>query len=93
LTQAQRRPALVVLSLKGDDLILCQITSQNVRDDYAVTFDEQDMNDGKLDKTSNIRPNRIFTADHHIVLYRIGSLVPAKMEKVIERLIDIIANE
>lgn len=55
LSQAKRRPALVVSSLKGDDLILCQITSQNVRDDYAITFDDQDLNDGKLDKTSNIR--------------------------------------
>lgn len=40
LTQAKRRPALVVSSLKDDDLILCQITSQNVRDDYAITFDD-----------------------------------------------------
>lgn len=42
LTQAKRRPALVVSSLKGDDIILCQITSQNVSDDYAVPFAEQD---------------------------------------------------
>ncbi|ACL18659.1 type II toxin-antitoxin system PemK/MazF family toxin [Desulfitobacterium hafniense] len=69
LTQAKRRPALVISSLKSDDLILCQITSQNVRDDYAITFENQDMNDGKLDKISNVRPNRLFTADHHIVLY------------------------
>ena len=27
LTQAKRRPALVVTRLEGDDLILCQITS------------------------------------------------------------------
>jgi mRNA interferase MazF len=28
LTQAKRRPALVVANLRGNDLILCQITSQ-----------------------------------------------------------------
>ena len=93
LTQAKKRPALVVSSLKGDDLILCQITSQNVRDDYAITFEDQDMNNGKLDKASNIRTNRLFSADHHIVLYRIGSLGPAKMQEVIDRLVDIISHE
>ena len=31
LTQAKRRPALVIATLEGDDLILCQITSQNCR--------------------------------------------------------------
>ncbi len=32
LSQAKRRPALVVAKLTGDDLILCQITSQAVSD-------------------------------------------------------------
>ncbi|NJK51587.1 MAG: hypothetical protein HC936_00355 [Leptolyngbyaceae cyanobacterium SU_3_3] len=33
LTQAKRRPALVVASLTGDDVILCQVTSQVTRVD------------------------------------------------------------
>ena len=36
LSQAKRRPALVVAELKGADLILCQITSQNIQDVYAI---------------------------------------------------------
>jgi hypothetical protein len=35
LTDAKRRPALVIAELSGDDLILCQITSQNVKDHYS----------------------------------------------------------
>ena len=42
LTQAKRRPALVVSTLEGDDLILCQITSQFVRDSYAVSLYDKD---------------------------------------------------
>lgn len=30
LTMSKRRPALVLAELSGDDLILCQITSQQV---------------------------------------------------------------
>lgn len=42
LTQAKRRPALVVAQLEGDDLILCQITSQQVRDAHAVVLTDED---------------------------------------------------
>ncbi len=30
LNRAKRRPALVIAELEGDDLILCQITSQSM---------------------------------------------------------------
>ena len=36
LQAGKRRPALVVADLTGDDLILCQITSQSRRDGYSV---------------------------------------------------------
>ncbi len=42
LSQAKRRPALVLTNLEGDDLILCQITSQQVRDQYAIKLDHED---------------------------------------------------
>ena len=32
LNQAKRRPALILAALEGDDLILCQITSQTIKD-------------------------------------------------------------
>ena len=66
LTQAKRRPTLVVVSPSGDDLILCQITSQAVRDGYVLTLNDSDFRDGNLKQPSNIRPNRIFTADKRL---------------------------
>jgi len=36
LTQAKRRPALVIADLEGDDLILCKITSRLNKDRYAI---------------------------------------------------------
>jgi len=92
LTQAKRRPALVVSTLEGDDLILCQITSQYVRDNYAVPLSDKDFEMGGLKQPSNVRPNRIFTADSHIVLYRVGGLKVDKLTEIIERMIDIIRN-
>lgn len=90
LTQAKRRPALVISVLEGDDLILCQITSRSIRDNYAISLDDKDFEAGSLKQPSNVRPNRIFTADSHIVLYRVGNLKPDKLSKIIEKVIEII---
>ena len=90
LTRAKRRPALVVAALEGSDLILCQITSQQIRDRYAVLIEETDFETGTLRQKSNVRPNRIFTADLHIVLYRVGHLKPDKLYAAIESIVNIL---
>ena len=42
LSDVKRRPALILASLRGEDIILCQITSQNIRDQYAIYLDTSD---------------------------------------------------
>ena len=90
LTTSKKRPALVLSGLKGDDLILCQITSKEVNDLYAILLEEVDFEQGSLKQISNIRPNKIFTADKNIILYRVGHLTTIKMDKVIHRIIEIL---
>jgi hypothetical protein len=50
LSEAKRRPALVVADLAGDDLILCQITSQYVKDSYSILLDEEHFEFGRLNR-------------------------------------------
>lgn len=90
LTYAKRRPTLVIAELEGDDLILCQITSQQIRDRYAVSIEDNDFETGTLKQKSNVRPNRIFTADRLIVLYLVGHLKSDKINEVIERIVNIL---
>jgi mRNA interferase MazF len=90
LTQSKRRPALVLTVLQGNDLILCQITSKSVKDNYAIPIDQNDFASGSLNQESNIRPNRLFTADNQIVLYRIGNIKKIKLDQVINKIIEII---
>jgi mRNA interferase MazF len=92
LTQAKRRPALVISKLEGDDLILCQITSQSMKDNYALLLDDRDFETGSLNQPSNVRPNRIFTADSHIILYKVGNLTIKKRKEIIEKIVEIIRN-
>ncbi|MGK7895147.1 MAG: type II toxin-antitoxin system PemK/MazF family toxin [Xenococcus sp. (in: cyanobacteria)] len=89
LSQAKRRPALVVAQLTGDDIILCQITSQVISDSYAVAVSNADFSNGGLNRNSNIRPNRIFTADQKIILYKAGQLKTEKLQQVIDKIIDL----
>jgi len=74
LTRAKRRRAFVVQYFNGEDILLAQITSQKVRDEYAIALENDDFNTGSLNKPSNIRPNKIFTCSRNIILYRVGSL-------------------
>ncbi|MBI3208552.1 MAG: type II toxin-antitoxin system PemK/MazF family toxin [Candidatus Solibacter usitatus] len=90
LSRTKRRPALVIASLKGDDLILCQITSQAKEDEYSVRLDDGDFVDGTLRRSSRIRPNRLFTADSGIVVYRAGHVSEAKLDETKEELIRIL---
>lgn len=90
LTQSKRRPALVLAELKGDDLVLCQITSQNIRNEYAVELREPDFETGTLHKQSNIRPDKLFTADRGIILYKAGRIRKQKVAQVIDNIIRIL---
>lgn len=90
LTQAKRRPALVIAELEGDDLILCQITSQRVGDRYAILIDLEDFERGGLRQRSNVRPNRLFTADRRIILYGVGRPGQEKVTRVVEKIVEIL---
>jgi len=83
---------LVIASLKGNDVILCQITSQTRADEYAIRLDDLDFVSGGLNQSSRIRPNRLFTADGEIVVYLAGRVSEAKLSEVVERLIAIISQ-
>ena len=58
LSNAKRRPALVVATMSGDDVVLCQITSQSFTDEWASSFENDDIEGGNLKTVSNIRVNR-----------------------------------
>ena len=92
LTSAKRRPALVVANLTGDDVILCQITSQATTDKDAIPLTQREFSSGSLHRDSHIRPNRLFTADSNIILYRAGAVHTATMQTVIAVIIRIISS-
>ena len=93
LSQSKRRPALVVAEAGGDELVLCQITSQPVRDRYAVGLNQADFRAGSLSKQSNVRPNRVFTADAGIIAYSAGHLHDPRTNEVVEKLVELLREQ
>ena len=90
LSASKKRPALVIATLEGDDLILCQVTSKARYDKYSITLENSDFKEGSLDIESNIKPNKLFTADKSIVQYKIGSIKDKKLKEVVDSICNIV---
>ena len=54
------------------------------------TSGESDFSSGGLNQSSRVRPNRLFTADEAIIVYRAGKISNDKLSEVISRLIMIL---
>ncbi len=90
LSQSKRRPALVITPLPSGDVVLCQITSQAVTDGDAVPLNISDFTTGSLPKPSNIRANKLFTADAEIILRTAGRVTENKLQDVINRVVEVV---
>ncbi len=61
-----------------------------VKDDYAIALDNSGFSNGSLNKLSNIRPNRLFTAEKNIIIRKIGTVKPAIFKQVVDEFFEII---
>jgi mRNA interferase MazF len=85
-----KRPALVIAGLKGEDVILCQITSKDHPDPYQILLNINDFSEGGLNINSFIKPSIIFTTRTSIILYKIGKINKNKIKEVKDLLCEII---
>jgi len=60
---------------------------------YSIPLDNtQDMICGSLDKKSNIRPNKIFTADREIIDRKVGSVKNYIINDVVKKITELITT-
>jgi mRNA interferase MazF len=74
----------VLANLQGDDIILCQVTSQQSKDKLAIYLPISQIEEGTLPFDSFIRPSRIFTADKNIIIRKSGRITESLLTEVIE---------
>lgn len=92
LTSYKKRPALILADITGDDYIMIQITSKGIRDNYAISLVNDDFSFGTLNQESNLRPNKVFTLDQKLILYKIGHLTDAKLTECVNKICNIIQS-
>ena len=85
LSSSKRRPVLVLASLRGNDLILAQITSRIKPDDLAIPIENSDLVDGNLPVSSLVRCGKLFTADSAIIEKTVGRLNPLLFQTVLAK--------
>ena len=82
LSKTKKRPSLVVANLKGNNIILCQITGQPRPDPDLINLKKEDFQTGSLNRDSFIMPSFLFTIHKSKINYIAGKL---KQEKIKEK--------
>ncbi|MCP9931223.1 type II toxin-antitoxin system PemK/MazF family toxin [Cyanobium sp. AMD-g] len=90
LSQAKRRPALVIAGVGMGDFVLCQITSKSYADRLAIPLSDSDFAEGGLKRESFVRIGKLFTANSSIVSGVAGRLNPVKMSEALDVLVEIL---
>jgi mRNA interferase MazF len=90
LSQAKRRPALIIADVGMGDFVLCQITSRSYADRLAIPLLEGDFGEGGIKRESFVRIGKLFTANTSIITGVAGRLNRVKMSEVLDVLVDIL---
>ena len=86
---AKKRPAVVIANLKGQNVILAQITTNQRNDEDLVSLRKKDFSSGFLSLDSFIMVSLVFTCDSSRISYKAGRINPEKIKEVQNKLIEI----
>lgn len=86
---AKKRPALVIATLKGNNIILAQITTNQRNDQDLINLKRKDFDSGFLNSDSFIMASLIFTSDSSRISYKAGQLTQNKIKQIEKKLCEI----
>ena len=93
LSQQKLRPALVLADVKNGDYVLCQITSQPYHDQQVIQLERSSFTRGQLNKTSYVRPAKLFTANISIIEKVVAHLKPEIRQEVVRQVVALLRYE
>jgi mRNA interferase MazF len=80
------RPALVIsndnFNKRSDDCVLVPLTTVIKPVPYSILISQQDLDSGKLLKTSMIRADKIFTIEKSLIIMDIGKINNKTFDKI-----------
>ena len=89
LSSTKKRPAIVIATLKGENIILAQITTAEREDKDLIPLNKKDFQSGFLKHDSFVMPSIIFTAETSTVNYKAGKVKSEKIKEIENKLIEI----
>lgn len=92
LTDSKVRPAIVVSSNlinSTNDVVLLAITSTLRGDDFSFVISNQDLN-SPMPKPSEVRCNKVFTADQRIIHKKINELSSLQFRNLFNRFTEVL---
>lgn len=90
LSRNKYRPVLLLADAGRGDWIACQITSNPYSDPRALALTEQDFAEGKLTRTSYVRPSKLFTAHADLMERVVGKVKPDFLNRARDVVIEVI---
>ncbi|MGM5480895.1 MAG: type II toxin-antitoxin system PemK/MazF family toxin [Nanobdellota archaeon] len=93
LSAAKKRPAVVIATPSGNDVILAQITSKQKNKNYSVELTRDSFAHGQLPMTSYVKVHRLFSADTAIILKKSGTLTKKAKRAILDKIIDMLQAE
>jgi mRNA interferase MazF len=82
IDESKKRPALVAANTKDENIVLCQITSQEREDPDAISIKQKDFQQGNLNRDSFVRPTILFTVHKSRIDYKAGRLKQEKIKEI-----------
>ena len=90
LSASKLRPALLLAHAGREDWLCLQITSRPYADPSAIEIKSGDFVHGSLQRTSYVRPGKIFTAHQNLFRGVAGMIDAGMLDRVRDRVIDLI---
>jgi mRNA interferase MazF len=88
-SEAKKRPAVVIATLRGNNVILAQITTNQRNDEDLISLTKKDFASGSLSSDSFIIASLIFTTYTSKIEYKAGKIKQEKIKEVQNKLIEV----
>lgn len=90
LSQAKRRPAVVLADAGRGDWILCQMTSNPYGDPRVIALTDDSFASGSLRAASYARPGKLFTSSRDLMVAQVGILKADSLKQIVESVVYIL---
>lgn len=90
LSKSKLRPAVVLADAGKGDYVLCQITSNVYSDTRAIEIKDGSFASGSLRVVSYARPSKLFTANHSLLVARVGALNKDALKQIVNAVIKLL---